>query len=449
MATTASLPGASAQRPRARMALLTDGQQALAMRLALIRKARYGILAQYYSWEEDASGKLLLGALIQAARRGIKVRLLVDDLFSGANRYLESLAAEPNIQVRVFNPFWTRLARPWLWPLEVLLDFRRLNQRMHNKLLVVDDEWALVGGRNIGNGYFDLPATHRFVDLDVVLHGDICQDLARGFLRYWRGQWSQVCRQLSWWPIPDSLARVNNGFLLGLMEPASAAIFGLDPALFRGELETLRWHAGSARMVLDHPVKMRRPRQQPTQASRALLAQALQTRQELMVVSPYLVPTRPLYRALHRLWRGGRQVTMLTNSLASTDMPLAHAGYRHRRQRLLARGARLFELRPIGQRCLHAKLALFDETRLLVGSMNLDPRSCYLNTEIGVLLDSKGLVAEVRSWLTTLLAEDSSWRLSLQAQRVHWPQSRTEPATGWWRRQWISWVARMPVHGLL
>ena len=150
-----------------------------------------------------------------------------------------------------------------------------------------------------------------------------------------------------------------------------------------------------------------------------------------------------------RLWRDGKRVTMLTNSLSSTDMSLAYAGYRHRRHRLLAQGASLFELRPTGQRCLHAKLAIFDEASLLVGSMNLDPRSSYLNTEIGLLLESKGLVAEARDWLAALLAEESSWPLSLKAKRVQWPESSTEPATGWWQRLWVGWVARMPVHGQL
>lgn len=131
---------------RNQASLVVSGQDALALRLALIREARYSIMAQYYSWAEDVSGKLLLGALIAAARRGVKVRILVDDLYSGSNRYLESLAAEPNIQVRVFNPFWLRWGRPWGWALEILLSFRRLNHRMHNKLLVVDGDWAMVGG---------------------------------------------------------------------------------------------------------------------------------------------------------------------------------------------------------------------------------------------------------------------------------------------------------------
>ena len=143
----------------------------------------------------------------------------------------------------------------------------------------------------------------------------------------------------------------------------------------------------------------------------------------LRIVSPYLVPTRPLYQGLRRLLRRGVGVLMLSNSLAGTDMPLAYSGYRTRRKRLLNAGVRLFELRPGNQRCLHAKLALFDDSHLLVGSLNLDPRSSYLNTEIALLLHGQSLAAEVQSWLDLILTDDSAWPLCLSQGQVRWPQS--------------------------
>ncbi len=430
--------------------LVCDGEQALALRMALIREARYSIIAQYYSWEEDVSGKLLLGALIEAARRGVKVRLLVDDLYSGSNRYLESLAAEANIKVRLFNPFWLRLARPWLWPLEVLLSFRRLNHRMHNKLLVVDDEWAMVGGRNIGDGYFGLrSASWHFVDLDVVLRGPICGDLARGFLSYWRGGWSHVSHRLSWFRVPTAMAENHNEFLLAMLEPEVAHIFDVAPHLLTGCLSSLHWYPVAAQMVLDPPDKRLRLHRGPSAATQALLAQTAQLQQSLRVVSPYLVPTRPLYRALRRLARRGVAVQLLTNSLASTDMPLAYAGYLNSRRRLLQAGLALYELRPGGSRALHAKLALFDDSHVLVGSLNLDPRSSYLNTEIAVLLHGSELAQALADWLTQQLDADSSWRLHLQQGAVHWPEGAQEPETSLWQRVWVRLASWLPLRGLL
>ncbi|MGL4206455.1 MAG: phospholipase D-like domain-containing protein [Aeromonadaceae bacterium] len=431
-------------------ALVSDGEQALALRLALIREARYSIMAQYYSWEEDVSGKLLLGALIEAARRGVKVRLLVDDLYSGSNRYLESLAAEANIKVRLFNPFWLRLARPWLWPLEVLCSFRRLNHRMHNKLLVVDDEWAMVGGRNIGDGYFGLrAASWHFVDLDVVLRGAICSDLARGFLSYWRGRWSRVGHRLSWFRVPTAVAENNNEFLLAMLEPEVAHIFGVAPHLFSGCLRSLRWYPVAAQMVLDPPTKKLRVRTSPSLSTQALLDQAAQLQLGLRVVSPYLVPTRPLYRALRRLARRGVRVELLTNSLASTDMPLAYAGYLRSRRRLLQAGLALYELRPMGLRALHAKVALFDESHVLVGSLNLDPRSSYLNTEIALLLHGGELASALAEWFVQHSATDSCWPLRLQDRGVCWPDEQREPETSLWLRLWVRIASWLPLRGLL
>jgi putative cardiolipin synthase len=180
-----------------------------------------------------------------------------------------------------------------------------------------------------------------------------------------------------------------------------------------------------------------------------LLDQLGEVTASLRIVSPYLVPTRPLYQGVRRLLRRGVGVLMLSNSLAGTDMPLAYSGYRTRRKRLLNAGVRLFELRPGNQRCLHAKLALFDDSHLLVGSLNLDPRSSYLNTEIALLLHGQSLAAEVQSWLDLILTDDSAWPLCLSQGQVRWPQSNVEPQTSRWQRFWVTLVSYLPLRGLL
>lgn len=165
----------------AEFALIDQPELALKLRCQLIRGARSRIQAQYYSWEEDSSGKLLLAELLHAARRGVRVQLLIDDLYAGDNRFLEMVAHQPGIEVRLFNPFWLRGWRPLTLLLEGLLSFRRINHRMHNKLLLVDGSQAVIGGRNIGDRYFGLGGAPQFVDLDLACRGPLCQQAEQGF----------------------------------------------------------------------------------------------------------------------------------------------------------------------------------------------------------------------------------------------------------------------------
>lgn len=173
--------------------------------------------------------------------------------------------------------------------------------------------------------------------------------------------------------------------------------------------------------------------------------------EQLTIVSPYLVPTRALYQAFHRVRRRRARVRLLTNSLAATDMPLAYAGFRSCRSRLLKAGAEVHELKPCARQryCLHAKLALFDHQRLLIGSLNLDPRSFNLNTEIALLLQCPELVAELETWLSHLLQPARSWDLRWQKQALHWPEGRVEPDTGYWQRLCSRILGWFPLHSLL
>ncbi|WP_232300608.1 phospholipase D-like domain-containing protein, partial [Aeromonas simiae] len=176
--------------------LLTEPEAALAWRRALIRQARHAIDAQYYSWAEDDSGSQLLAELLAAARRGVQVRLLVDDMYVVTSGWLALLAGEPNVAVRLFNPFRFRLWRPLALLLEILLRFRRLNHRMHNKLLLIDGRLAIIGGRNIGDSYFDRAASTAFIDLDLLCRGILCRQLEQGFVRFWRSRWSRSLLRL-------------------------------------------------------------------------------------------------------------------------------------------------------------------------------------------------------------------------------------------------------------
>lgn len=381
----------------AEFALIDQPELALKLRCQLIRGARSRIQAQYYSWEEDSSGKLLLSELLHAAKRGVRVQLLIDDLYAGDNRFLEMVAHQPGIEVRLFNPFWLRGWRPLTLLLEGLLSFRRINHRMHNKLLLVDGSQAVIGGRNIGDRYFGLGGAPQFVDLDLACRGPLCQRVEQGFDQFWRSRWSHPIRRLLRRPLQRAEVQVVNDFLLTLNEPQIAAVYDLPASLFDPEPIPLCWHAGRAEVWFDRPGKGLVSR--PTTA-RLLWRKLADNQGALRLVTPYLILTRGLRRRLRQQRQAGVTIDILTNSLASTDVPLVYGAYRRHRPWLIRQGIALSELEGASL-SLHAKLILVGEEEALLGSFNLDPRSLLLNTELVLHLACPALCAELQQWLTT------------------------------------------------
>ncbi|WP_321149248.1 phospholipase D family protein [Aeromonas jandaei] len=406
-------------------ALIDDPALALKVRSQWIRSAREQIQAQYYSWEEDSSGKLLLGELLHAARRGVRVQLLVDDLYAGDNRFLEMVAHYPGIEVRLFNPFWLRGWRPLALLLEGLFTFRRINHRMHNKLLLVDGKLALIGGRNIGDRYFGLDPDAPFVDLDLACQGAICEQMAAGFAQFWQSRWSHPIRHLLRRRLQPAEIRVVNDFLLTMADPAVAAVYDLPASLFDGNEPALAWYNGRAEVWFDRPGKglVSRP-----VTARQLWRQLADAPSTLRMVTPYLILTGGFRRRLQRLRRQGVVIEILTNSLASTDVPLVHGAYQRHRGWLLRQGIRLYEFDQ-GQSSLHAKLILLGEDRALFGSLNLDPRSLFLNTELMLQLECAPICKQLQAWL------------------LQW-QGQGEPrkAEGWSRRLVARLSDWLPLH---
>ncbi|MDF8328593.1 phospholipase D family protein [Aeromonas salmonicida] len=377
-------------------ALIDQPELALKVRCQMIRNARSRIQAQYYSWEEDSSGKLLLSELLHAARRGVRVQLLIDDLYAGDNRFLEIVARQPGIEVRLFNPFWLRGWRPLTLLLEGLLSFRRINHRMHNKLLLVDGSQAVIGGRNIGDRYFGLGGTPRFVDLDLACRGPVCQQAEQGFDQFWRSRWSHPIRRLLRRPLQRAEVTVVNDFLLTMTDPLVAAVYDLPASLFEAEPVSLTWHQGRAEVWFDRPGKglVSRPTTAPL-----LWRKLADNAGSLKLVSPYLILTRGLRRRLRQQRQAGVNIEILTNSLASTDVPLVYGAYRRHRPWMIRQGIALSELEG-DTLSLHAKLILIGDGEALLGSFNLDPRSLMLNTELMLHLECPALCAELQQWLT-------------------------------------------------
>ena len=414
--------------------LLDDGPAALSVRIALVRRAQRRIDAQYYIWRLDVAGRLLLDELVAAAARGVEVRLLLDDF--GAPGF--DRLALPGIALRLFNP--GRLRR-WRW-LNALFDFPRLNRRMHNKSLVVDGVACVIGGRNIGDEYFDEGHPALTADLDVLAIGAITADVAADFERYWASAAAVPVARLGMpaaaLPPPDACA-LRDRYRAAADSPATAAM--VDAA------DDFTW--APVAMLADPPEKIAAAAPEDRLLLPRLLAALGPVRRRLLLVSAYFVPTQEGAALLGALAAGGVQVEVLTNSQASNNVALVHAWYAPWRRRLLAAGVRLWEMRGLaGQRTtlglvprrlrerlglrpdatsffrssaseLHAKTFIADGRWLFVGSMNFDPRSWKLNTEMGFLIDSPALAGQLEAMLDASLPR-FAWQVALDGGALAW-----------------------------
>jgi len=421
--------------------LLPDGGSALDARIALIRRAERSIDVQYYLLRGDEIGRLLLRELRDASVRGVRIRLLVDDLYTGGEgELLTSFASYPNIEVRIFNPLPSRAGNLRTRVALSLFQLSRINHRMHNKLLVADNSFAISGGRNIGNEYFMRDAVANFIDMDVLSSGPIVREMSEVFDRFWNGD--QV------WPI-EALIPVNGPTyerqqqfsdlvqaVFSNVQPCSRDIFRTVPVSQQLDAGRLDRHWARAKLYADPPEKLRIEHEEAFRGSvmeGALLAIASAKRQA-KIVSPYFLPGQSGMATLGKLLESGRQVVVITNSLGSTDEPLTYAGYERYRFAMLKAGMSIYEVAPEGiartrrfgdfgqsNTRLHAKLALVDDDRLFIGSMNLDHRSAAINTEMALLIESPTIVDELNQLITAEHVElGYRLRLSEDGRRIQW-----------------------------
>ncbi|HEX7438775.1 MAG TPA: phospholipase D family protein [Caldimonas sp.] len=423
--------------------LLPSGESAFVARVALAERAVQSIDAQYYQVQDDAAGQAWMRALRDAARRGVRVRLLVDDVYSDSIvDLLRALAAEPNVQVRLFNPLPVRGGTPLVrlalsWP-----DFERVNHRMHNKLFVADGAVAIFGGRNIGDAYFMRDGEANFVDLDVLSTGAVVRDLSAAFDLYWNSDQVWTAQALLGEAIDTDRAgfdRRTAATRTGLGLEPSRDVLGQRPMAQQLAETRLTLHFGTAIVVADPPDKAVAPpaHGQPSAAMHAQLEIIEGARSDVALSSPYFLPGGRGMQVLLDARRRGIQALVLTNSLGSTDEPLVYFAYAPHRAEMLRQGIELYELAPTLARDaggfghfgtsiarLHAKLATVDRRWLLVGSVNFDARSATINTEMGVAIDCPALAIEAMR----VLAGDafrSMYRLRLAAdgENLEWVSS--------------------------
>ncbi|SEA94392.1 phospholipase D family protein [Variovorax sp. YR216] len=396
--------------------VLPQAAFALDARLALIRRARSSLDLQYYLIGNDKTGKLIARELRDAAMRGVRVRLLLDDFYTAnLDPMLLGLAAHPNVEIRLFNPFVTgreHTATRWM---NFAADFRRLNHRMHNKLFIADGALAVVGGRNLADEYFLRASGANFIDLDVMLAGPVVADLQTIFDNYWNSEVVYPLHDIVQSTRPPDALRAKFDTITSIAEAPlppvtpESDMFGEPPvsaAIAQGKLDLSPTRATA---IADSPNKALvatdgdDPRQHrpPTVAER-MRAMFEEARSEINIISPYFIPGEEGMERIARLRARGIRITVATNSLADTDEPLVNINYNRFRVEMLKLGVSLYEVsseqmkRSLNLRkvfresrgALHAKLALVDREWALVGSLNFDPRSAYLNTELGVRLDS-------------------------------------------------------------
>jgi putative cardiolipin synthase len=475
IARTAGSATASLEGGHSAFHLLEQPREALDWRLALTDHATRSIDIQYYLWNTDATGLLLLSRLLDAADRGVRVRLLVDDfLFENEEERLAALCHHRNVEIRIFNPQFTR-SDGIASKLEVLLRFGELNRRMHNKAFIVDNRLAVMGGRNIGDEYFGLGKAFNFLDLDVLTAGPVVAEASSSFDRYWNSPLAFPGEAFSPATGLEALAPVAEGIRRYVREerdllprspyPKKRRDWSAEFASLRG-----RWHSGTAILIDDAPT----PEEESLFGGR-LIDQAFSrigspSGEELLFASPYLIPGREIHRIIRDYTGNGVEVRLLTASLAANNHLIVHSHYRRHRRALLDDGARLHELRadagdpvrslsdvaPVrsDRVCLHVKAGVGDRSRCFIGSLNLDPRSIDLNTENGLLIESPGLGAELANHLETLMAPDHSWEVTMDPQRrLNWhsrgEDTRRQPAPDRKSRVLDFFLGLMPVEGLL
>jgi len=423
--------------------ILNVGVDGFLTRVQMINAAERTVDVQYFIFRGDETGRLITAALLRAADRGVHVRILIDDgdTVAGDEQIL-ALDGHPSVEVRIFNPFAYRGHMDLLRATEFLFNWGRLDYRMHNKLLVADNAVALIGGRNIGNQYFQMDPESQFADDDVFTAGPIVQRLSKTFDEYWNSKLAIPAAALGGSThSPAALAKhrqrarasrpmqaldspgIDYVAMLKTDEPYAGMISGRLPLIW-----------ATAQVICDSPDKkdVESGVQRGRLMARPVAKAAALVQTELLMITPYFIPANDEMRVLDALLQGSARVAILTNSLESSPGLLAQAGYVRYRLPVLEDGAELYEVRSLlgsrrgsgqtsrisrfGNYSLHAKLFVFDRQRLFIGSMNYDQRSKRLNTEVGLIIDSPELANQTVARFDGMTQSENAYALSLRGE---------------------------------
>ncbi|MCH4246352.1 phospholipase D family protein [Acinetobacter populi] len=458
--------------------VLYDPNEALTTRLQLIEKTEKTLDLQYYIWDNDKVGALALEAILRAADRGVKVRLLIDDNNSkGLEGAYLAMSQHPNIQIRVFNPYKFRRLRA----LDIMLDFNRITRRMHNKTFISDHEVALIGGRNMSNQYYNIGENFQFSDMDVVLVGQSVGEISDSFDEYWNHEYAypitQVAKsyqhRLSYQSLRKQLEA--NWFKSNVQDDLNILSSSLSFDNWFNQNLNLEWV--SAIVVKDSADKINKDTPQEQHLNFQLANILNHPEQHVDLVSAYFVPNKDNLDLLQQLSTQGVDIRVLTNSFKANDVPVVHAFYAKHRKRLLQDGIQLFEFLPVlpmaltrsdrsllfgnhkfnrtglSRSSLHAKFMTLDNQQVFIGSFNFDQRSVYLNTEIGVVLDSPNLAKAIHENMNDDLLK-YAYQVQLDEKgKLIWKKQiddqikiyHKEPQLKWWQNIGLKLLSLLPI----
>ncbi|MBT2133792.1 phospholipase D family protein [Croceibacterium sp. LX-88] len=468
--------------------MLIDGYDAFAARVLLARAATRTLDVQYYIWHKDLSGTLMLEAMLDAAERGVRVRMLLDDNgIAGMDHVLAALDRHPNIEIRLFNPFVIR--KPKM--VGYATDFFRLNRRMHNKGIIADNQAAVIGGRNVGDEYFSAAEGGLFADLDVLAIGPVVDHVSADFDRYWASQSAYPAERILSPPSdsdPDLIHR--NASLVETSAAAREYVAAIKELPFIAQVldGTLPFAWAPVRMLSDDPAKGVGKGKEDGLLMNTLHKAIGDPSSELRLISGYFVPTQAGVDELGRLAERGVDTAVFTNAFEASDVWIVHAGYAHYRREMLEKGVRVFEMRASavdgiddrrrrltsmgsgsGRRSdggpvlrssattLHAKTFAVDRQKLFIGSFNFDPRSMHLNTEQGFVIESPALAGAVSDSFDSLIPGNAYEIVLTDDGELNWIERRDgltivhtkEPGTTAFQRGGIWLLSRLPIEWLL
>ena len=435
--------------------LLVDAKDSMEARLALIDLAQRSIDIQTFIWSGDAAGTLLFDRLLQAADRGVRVRIIVDDIwFAQTTKNLAALNVHPNLEIRLFNPNPMRddtIGSVFSF----LASFQELNRRMHNKLMIVDNLALIGGGRNIGDPYFGLSSTYNFVDIDVLAVGPVIAEASKAYDAYWNHRAVYPVKGFSDLLPAETLDELRTAIAEILDEyGAQLSSYPLDRQNWRSWSAELSRQlvAGTAHFLQDDPVHIDGKSYRLVDMIAYLKDPA---EEEFLLATPYLIPVGPFLDILQEGVDDGIRVRILTNSLGSTNHTLVNSHYKKYRRSILETGTELHEfhhapperirsladVEPITSEfvSLHAKVFISDARRCFIGSLNFDPRALVINSENGLLIDSEELGTELTDFLEDIMSADSSWQVTLDPDdRLIWQTTSettySQPGRNFWQR---------------
>ena len=458
--------------------LLGNGLDAFLARALIAEKAERSIDAQYYLYHDDLIGRLFVDILLKAANRGVRVRLLLDDM-DLEDRDLGAAVADshPNMEVRIFNPFSRKTSRM----VQFVTRSGSVTRRMHNKSFTVDNQVTILGGRNIGDEYFEADPDLAFSDLDVVAIGPVVKEVSASFDKYWNDELAYpAIALLGREPTPQEIQLKHEQLYQFIVQQRDSAYVqsleksDLAKKIRRGQV---RYDWGEAYVIYDQPEKIEHDFDERQYHLAPKLRPYFEgVTQELIIFSPYFVPGKSGTAFLRKLCERGVRVRIITNSLASNDVPIVHSGYSKYRKDMLRAGVELYEMNKKLSReqrrkkkgrggsskaSLHAKSFVFDRKHVFIGSLNLDPRAIHHNTEIGVVVASRQIAHDLAERFDRNVEKDA-FRLELKKERdgsdrIVWhglvdgeqKVFNVEPHTGFWQRFWVDLLKILPIESQL